>query len=143
MAWQTLTASDVKASLSGPELTAFSAAALASGQKDPLPGIISQTVEEVRGYIAANASHALEAGETIPKKLVRAAAVLCRYRLITRLPLNSDALLEQRRREYEDALRLLEQVAAGRYAIEEPLVQDPTHKTARGRFGSGSAPVRF
>lgn len=141
MPWQTISAADVKASLSGPEMAAMQGAALAPGQVDPLAQIMAQAVEEVRGYIAA-ASNPLELGAKVPTKLVRATVVLIRYRLLTRLPLNSPALIEQRRREYEDTIRLLERVADGKFSIEDPQTEDPAQPRPRGRSGS-VAPVTF
>ncbi len=120
MPWQTITETDIRDRLSGSELTAYKSAALATGQTDPLPGIIAQTVDEVRGYLAAAATVALGEGTTVPSKLVSATVAIVRWRLLTRLPLNSAALLETRRQEYQDALRLLEQTAAGKFLVEEP-----------------------
>lgn len=120
MPWVQITETDVRDRLSGPELAAYKSAALASGQTDPLPGIIAQTVDEVRGYIAAAGNVSLGDGTTVPGKLVSATVAIVRWRLITRLPLNSAALLETRKQEYQDALRLLEQTAAGKFLVEEP-----------------------
>lgn len=139
--WIEITASSIQAALSGPELAAYQSAALADGQGDPLHEIISQAVEEARGYIASG-SFALEVGATIPFRLQRSVVSLIRYRLITRLPIRSGELLEHRRREYDDAIRLLERVAEGKFNIEEPEETDPTEPPARGRFGSNPK-VRF
>jgi hypothetical protein len=43
---------------------------------------------------------------------------MVRFRCATRLP--GYQMDENRRREYEDAIRLMERVADGRYAVEEP-----------------------
>lgn len=120
MPWISVTESDVKDRLSGPELTAYKTAALATGQTDPLPGIITQTVNEARGYIAACTQNKLGTGETIPDKLLQSVVAIVRYRLITRLPMNAGSLLETRRVEYDDAMRLMREVAACRFAVEEP-----------------------
>lgn len=120
MPWQIITETDVRDRLSGPELTAYKSAALATGQSNPLPGIIVQTVDEVRGYIAAAGTVALGEGSTVPSKLVSATVAIVRWRLITRLPINSAALLETRKQEHQDALRLLEQTATGKFLVEEP-----------------------
>lgn len=119
MSWQTLTTDNVKTRLTGPELSALQSAALASGQADPLPEIITSVVDEVRGYISAG-GHSLETGTTVPSKLVSASLAIIRYRLATRLPVKS-LLDENRVREYQDAVKLLERVADGRFAIEEPV----------------------
>lgn len=120
MSWQTITETDVRDRLSGPELAAYKSAALAIGQTNPLPGIIAQTVDEVRGYIAAAGTVSLGEGSTVPSKLVSTTVAIVRWRLITRLPLNSAAMLETRKQEYQDALRLLEQTASGKFLVEEP-----------------------
>jgi phage gp36-like protein len=122
MPWQLITETDIRDRLSGPELAAYKTAALATGQTDPLPGLIAQTVDEARGYIAAAGNVSLGEGTTVPSKLVSAVVAIVRWRLITRLPLNSAALLETRKQEYQDALRLLEQVAAGKFLVEEPTI---------------------
>ena len=121
MAWQTLSSENVKTRLTGPELSALQSAALASGQADPLPEIITAVIDEVRGYISAG-GHALETGITVPSKLVSASLAIIRYRLATRLPVKS-LLDENRVREYQDAQKLLERVADGRFAIEEPVTE--------------------
>lgn len=115
MAWTTLTESDVKTRLAGAELTAFTTVALASGQTTPLTPLITQVVDEVRGYCAVR--NTLGEGATIPSKLVTAAVDILRYRLTTRLPIK---VTEERKAEYANAIALLRDVAAGRFAIEEP-----------------------
>lgn len=131
MSWQTLSVDNVKTRLTGPELSALQSAALASGQEDPLPEIITTVVDEVRGYISAG-GHTLETGTTVPSKLVSASLAIIRYRLATRLPVKS-LLDENRIREYQDAVKLLERVADGRFAIEEPV-------TATSEVQGGSSP---
>ena len=117
MSWQTLTTENVKTRLTGSELTALQTSALADGQADPLPEIITTVVDEVRGYISAG-GYTLETGTTVPSKLVSATLAIIRYRLATRLPVKS-LLDENRVREYQDAVKLLERVADGKFAIEE------------------------
>lgn len=118
MAWQEITTANVKTRLTGAELTAMQTAALASGQTDPLPEIITTVVDEVRGYIAAG-GFSLEEGSKVPSKLVSATLAIIRYRLATRLPVKS--LLDQNRiDEKNDALALLERVSNRKFMIEEP-----------------------
>ena len=119
MSWSAITATEVKTRLTGAELTALQTVALASGQTDPLVEIIEQVVDEVRGYISANTSNTLGASGTVPSKLISAALAIIRYRLCTRLPVKS-LLTEDRVKENKAAIRLLEQVAAGKFAIEDP-----------------------
>lgn len=120
MAWSTLTSSDVKTRLTGAELAALQTAALAAGQTDPLPDILAQVTSEARGYIAANPKNSLGAAGTLPSKLLSAALAIIRYRLATRLPVKS-LLTEDRVKENEQAIRLLEQVAADKFAVEDPV----------------------
>jgi phage gp36-like protein len=125
MAWITITESDVQTRLAGAELTALKSAALATGQTSPLSDIIAHVVDEMRGYIAACAANTLGQAGTIPAKLLSAALAMIRYRLATRLPVKS-LLTEDRVKENEAAIRLLEQVAACKFAIEEPATPDTT-----------------
>ena len=121
MAWIQIKENDVKTRLAGAEFSAYSTVARSQGQANPLPEIIDQVVDEVRGYIAANKSNRLGAGNTIPQKLLRATLSIIRYQLITRLPVEIN---EQRTKEYVNAVALMEQVATGKYAIEEPVEVD-------------------
>jgi phage gp36-like protein len=122
MAWQAISTDDIKTRLTGSEVSSLQTAALASGQSDPLPEIVTQVVDEIRGYIAAG-GFTLEEGEKLPSKLVSAALAIIRYRIATRLPVKS-FLDENRVRENESALRLLERVADGKFAIEEPVTAE-------------------
>ncbi len=120
MSWISITESDVQSKLAGAELAALKTAALASGQTNPLTEIIEQVVDEVRGYIGGNRANTLGAAGTIPQKLLSAALAMIRYRLATRLPVKS-MITEDRKAEYDGAIRLLEQVAAGKFSIEDPV----------------------
>lgn len=119
MAWITLSETDVQTRLTGPELTALKTAALAAGQSNPLPEIITKVIQEVRARVAACQLNRLGSGATIPEELSEACLAMIRYRFITRLPVAS-LLTEARRDEYRDALRLLEDVAACRLRVEQP-----------------------
>src|SRR4051812_27549529 len=119
MSWITLTVDDVKPKLAAAELSALRSAALASGQGDPVAEILTEVVNEVRGYIAACERNTLGAGVTIPDKLKSATLAIVRYRAATRLPVKS-FLTEDRVKENEAAVRLLEQVAGCKFAVEEP-----------------------
>lgn len=118
MSWTTLTADHVKTRLAAAELAALQTVALAVGQTDPLPEIIAAVTDEIRGYIAANSSNQLGAAGAVPPRLESAALAIIRYRLATRLPVKS-LLTEDRVKENEAAIRLLERVAAGNFAIED------------------------
>jgi phage gp36-like protein len=133
MAWIAITESDVKTRLAGAELSALQTAALASGQSDPLPELIAQVVDEVRGYIAAG-GFTLGEGTVVPQKLKSATLAIIRYRVATRLPAKS-FLNEDRVREYQDAIRLLEQVARGQFVVEEPTTPEDEPQGGGGSPG--------
>ncbi len=122
MPWTTLTPDDLLRGLTGAERSALQTAALGSGQADPLPGIIADVVAEARGYIAANKSNVLGVGNTIPEKLRAALIARVRFEAFTRLPIGRSLLTEDRVKANSDAVTLLRDVAAGRFAIEEPEV---------------------
>jgi glycerate-2-kinase len=119
MAWITLDETNVQTRLTGPELSALKSAALAPGQVNPLPEIIAKVIQEVRGRVAACQLNRIGAGSTIPDELTESALAIIRYRLLTRLPVAS-LLTDARREEYRDALRLLADVAASHFRIEQP-----------------------
>jgi hypothetical protein len=136
MAWITLTAADVQGTLTAPELSAARTAAIAVGQVDPLTDALARTVAEVRGYVGGAQRNTLGEAGTIPDELKSAALDLVRYRVLTRLPLQgSSALIDQRKAAAEAAERLLREVAAGRFAIEQPATAGDVNT------GSGTAEV--
>ena len=120
MSWLTITSDAVKTRLTGAEVSALQTSSLAEGQTDPLPEIVSQVCDEVRGYISASGC-SLGAAGTIPQKLLSATLAIIRYRLCTRLPVKS-LLTDARVEENNAAIRLLEQVAARKFLVEEPTV---------------------
>lgn len=68
MSWITPTEADILTRCSGPELEAFRTAALGTGQDDPIPALITSTVNMMRGYIAQcpNVDMTTKAAGTIP-----------------------------------------------------------------------------
>ena len=122
MAWSTVSAATVKPRLTATELTALQTLDLPSGITDALADLITQVVDEVRGYIQSGGNN-LGAAGTLPSRLVSAAITIVRYRLATRLPIGV-TMTDARRREYEDAMKLLDRVANGGFAIEEPTTAD-------------------
>ena len=117
MAWIIPTENDVLTVLSETELATYRAAALASGQADPVTPTISQVVDLVRGYVGAYRPNALGADGTIPQKLLATALDLIAVRLPQRVGVPPK---DVRQRAADQAVRLLEQVANGVFNIEEP-----------------------
>jgi hypothetical protein len=122
--WQTITEADVVTKLSGPENAAMQTVALKSGQANPLTGIISQVVAEIRGYVAACANNTLGEGETIPSELLGAAISRIRYELASRLPVPG-LITEARSSANADAIALLRDVAACRFLVVAPETAAP------------------
>jgi hypothetical protein len=119
MSWVVLTEADVVTKLSGPELAAMKAAALQAAQVSPLPGVITQVVKEIRGYVAACQRNTLGDGQTIPDELLGAAISRIRFELATRLPVAS-LLTEDRRTANANALSLLRDAAGCRFLVVQP-----------------------
>lgn len=137
--WIALDSTHLTQGLSGPEISALRTMQLDQGQTDPVPEVLLRTTYEVRGYIAAN--HGQTVGEVgkIPEELLSAAIAIARWRLLGRLPVKTFAT-ESRRKEYEDAVALLRDVAAGKFAISvaiDPAEEQP-RPPAQGAWGSGT-----
>lgn len=119
MSWITLTEAGVQTKLAGAELAALKTAALASGQTNPLPEVITQVTREVRGYVAACSRNTLGTEGTIPDELELAALNRIRYELATRLPVAS-LLTDARKDANRAATEQLKEVAACRFLIVPP-----------------------
>jgi hypothetical protein len=118
MAWAAITEADVVTRISGTELEAYRAAALADGQVDPVAPAILQVTDLARGYIAACKENILGPDGTLPSKLKAPILDLIIVDIIKRLP---GMVIDQARSDAQDAaIRLLEQVAACKFAVEEP-----------------------
>lgn len=129
MSWSTLTEAKFLKSCTGAETTAIKTAALATAQAEPLTATLAAVVQEVRGYVAAWGQNTLGEGSTIPGELENAACAIARYRALNRLPVKS-LLTETRIGEYKDAIALLRDVAAGKFALEQP--ETPTTQVLAG-----------
>ncbi len=128
MAWRALALSDIQTGLSAQELTGCQTYALQAGQTDPVPFVIAATMDEVRGYIAGSTLVVLGAEGTIPDKLIDCAIRIAVWQLVKRFPTKLLAT-EARRTDYQDAIRLLKDVAADKFRVEIP-VETTTEVTA-------------
>jgi hypothetical protein len=117
MAWIIPAESDLLTAISETELAAYRAAAVASGQADPVAPTLAQVVDLVRGYVGAYKPNTLGPAGTIPQKLLAPALDLAAVRLPARVGVPPKSVREM---AAERAVRLLEQVAAGVFNIEEP-----------------------
>jgi len=137
MSWIALTPAHIDESLAKAELDALRSLQLTPGQVDPVPEAIARTCTQVNGYVAAQAGHPVGQAGTIPEELLSSAIAIVRWRIIGRLPVKSFAT-ESRRKEYEDAIAELKDVATGKFAISIPA--DPAEEQPRpqadGAWGS-------
>jgi hypothetical protein len=117
MAWIIPAESDLLTAISETELAAYRAAATASGQADPVAPTLAQVVDLVRGYVGAYKPNTLGPPGTIPQKLLAPALDLAAVRLPARVGVPPKSVRET---AAEQAVRLLERVAAGVFNIEEP-----------------------
>lgn len=125
MAWIEVTEADLLTAISGAELTGYRGAALASGQSDPVDPTIQQVVDEVRGYVGGCAKNTLGPAGTIPSKLLSTALDLIVFRIPNRVGRDPKA---GRDKAAENAMKRLEQVAACKFDIEEPV--EPTDEVS-------------
>lgn len=129
--WITVTEAHLQQAISGPELDAFRAAALASGQTDPVTGIVAEITQEIRGYVAACTRNQLGPSGTIPDELLHAFLSLFVPRFQSRA---GGVVIDpngQREREVSAARQLLGQVASCKFAIVQPVAPD-TSSTVGG-----------
>jgi hypothetical protein len=117
MSWIIPAESDVLTVLSENELSTYRAAATATGQADPVAPTLAQVVDLVRGYVGAYRPNTLGLPGTIPQKLLAPALDLVAVRLPQRVGVSPK---DVRQAAATLAVRLLEQVAAGTFNIEEP-----------------------
>jgi hypothetical protein len=129
MAWITPAESDLLTTFSETELATYRAAALASGQTDPVAPTLAQVVDLVRGYVGAYKPNTLGLPGTIPQKLLAPALDMVAVRLPQRVGVPPK---EVRQAAANRAVRLLEQVAAGTFNIEEPIVPTSEVTSAPG-----------
>lgn len=125
MAWREMTAADILTSLTNKEKVAVSTLQLGTGQADPVVETILSVVLEARSRIAARPGNSLGTGNTVPAGIIHHLIAIARYRLLSRLPIDS-LVTEARTQEYRDARKFLEDIAAGKVAIEPPVSADTT-----------------
>lgn len=127
MAWNTLSIQDLQRKLAAAEYTSVTTVSLPDGMTGTqvVEEEISNGIQEVRGYVAGYASNVLGEGQTVPDELRDVTLVLIRYRTFTRLPGMKRLLDELRVREYDEALRKLRDVAAGRFRVVSPETAAP------------------
>lgn len=118
MSWITITDADLLRVLAGPELEGYRAAALATAQPDPVAETIAEVTQLIRGKVAACERNRLGAGNTIPQELKVAALDI----LAVRIPMRAAGTnpTNSRKEAMEAAMKLLDDTAACKFAIEAP-----------------------
>lgn len=106
MSWVTFTEADVLVQFSPGEQAAYDS----SHGSEKLPGVCTNVVAEIRGYLAARTT--LGASGTIPDSLLRTAAVMARYVFLNSLPVKG-LLTEERVKEYERSMEYLREISRG------------------------------
>jgi len=114
--WRAIVTADVQGVMSAPELSAYQAAAIATGQ-DPMADAIASVTDMARGYIADNPANSLAAGATIPERCLLSALHLIRVEILTRVDME---VARDRMDAKRDAIRFFERVADGKVSIEQP-----------------------
>lgn len=132
--WRTLSIDDVRAKLADAEFNGVTSASLPGGVtgEELVNEEIANAVQELRGYVAGYAPNVLGAGSTVPDELRDVCLVLIRHRVFTRLPGMKRLLDELRVREYDEAMRKLRDVAAGRFRIVGPDQAAPEQASGSG-----------
>jgi phage gp36-like protein len=119
MPWREMIDADVLNSLTKAEHTAVDTLQLGVGQASPVATTIAGVVAEARARIAARPGNVLGAGDTVPDGIMHHLVAIARYRLLSRLPVSS-LVTDARTQEYRDARKFLEDIAAGKVAVEPP-----------------------
>lgn len=120
MAWRELIEDDLLKKISGAELEGFRAAALADGQADPIDDQIVLTTDLARGYIAAG-GYELGDADTLPERLIGPACDLIILDVMSRAAGSAIDPEDVRKANAKRATKIFEQVAAGKYAITDPV----------------------
>jgi len=132
MPWIPITEEDLTTVISGPELEGLREAALADGQVDPVPAIMMRVINRIRGDVATSGKYDLDDNPTyIPDRLLDAALSIILMRFMSR---PAAAIIDDenqtRAKAAASAEKLLERVAAGNYAIEDPDTGEETSGSA-------------
>jgi len=117
MAWITLTDEDLASTLAGPEITQIRAAALKLDQPDPIEQALQESIDYVRGFIAACPQNTMGEAGTIPERLKYCTLDVAAHKTLSRVLISPN---KARHARYEDALRTLKEVANCKFLPEDP-----------------------
>ena len=135
--WINLTETHLLQYISGTELEALRAVALADAQADPVAGALEDVTSQVRGFCAAK-NDLGEAG-TIPDRLVKSACHIAIVDIMTRAGGTMIDPEDQRAKNADRAYKVLDKVASGAFAITD---SDGNEQTTSGAQKLSSNPSR-
>jgi hypothetical protein len=138
MAWETLTTDDVLSEFTPNEAATLRNLQGGSGSGPPYTNIdviVARTIDEVRGYIMAGASAVDEEDDsTLPRGLFADGIAIARWRTLIATPQLRQLQTEERKKAFDDAIKKLELIASGEFAVEPPI--PPTTDFRAGSWNS-------
>mgnify|MGYP000609008634 CR=1 FL=1 len=118
MSWNSLNNEDVLAEFNPLEKAAFDDLQSPGGQS-MLGGIVDNAVERVRAAIRAG-GYSLGPESTLPDGVRGEAIAIVRWRFLLAIPKAEALQTKERQSMYEDALKLLDKIADGKFRTEDP-----------------------
>jgi len=139
--WITIATADLNDAKAAQLISAVSSNALASGQQDPVPALISMIVEELRGAIGYSGKYGVSATpSSVPPNLkdmaVQKIVRICKRRL-------EQTLTQDDRDDETTYQKRLDYIRAGNWPVDQP--DDPlgtAPSTPMGKVSSITAPAR-
>ncbi len=121
----------LRAFLTDKELDAFDQYASEGAHPDRVGALILTNCDMVAGYVNASGRYPLLKPGTrkVPAELVHPTLALIRHSLMADMPNMSDLEGSLRAKEYDRACKLLDEVAAGKFALS-PYGDEPQEQTA-------------
>lgn len=122
MAWVTITTASIQSAISKAEYDKFTTTSTGSLSPATLvTNTISDVTNMIRGFVAGNPRNQLDLDETtIPAVLSYVAITLIVYRLEQRIAGNVIDIKETRQKDYDNAMKILFDVASGAFGIDIP-----------------------
>jgi hypothetical protein len=116
MSWIAITDADVL-----DEITPAENATLKNiqGATDKLPRILARAVAKFRGAIQAGGM-TLGAEDTLPESIADDVVAFARWKFLTAIPQAKAMQTEERKLAWQEALKVLEQLRSGEFAVENP-----------------------
>ena len=117
--WQMPTAADIQGSIASPEYKEFTAALIQGDQPDPIPSILSDTVNEIRDAIRTGRRNNLGPVGTIPGGMMHTLGHICKWHLFD-LVKSMPGFAEKSAEAERKAEEYLKEVREGKVVFVEP-----------------------